>query len=199
MIYGPVHCRNFVDMKTNTLLIILVLVFAVPTGNVLAEERDVGDLTHRERIFVGGFMGLQVGTYTAISVNLHGGYRITNRLSAGVGGHYQYTNDKWFGESYRSHVYGTNAFARFRVYSHFFMHAEYERLRLDTRAPLPGEDFDPDDRARITEENYLLGAGYGLPLSDRVRINLLLLYNFNQDSQAHFDNPFFRVGVDVYL
>ncbi len=164
-----------------------------------AEERDVHEMSHRERVFIGGFLGVQLGTFTAVSVNLHGGYLITNRLSAGIGGNYQYTNDTWFGESFSSHVYGASVFSRFRVYSHFFVHAEFERLRLQSRLPHTDPDFDPDDRATISEDNYLLGAGYGLPMSDRVRLNLLLLYNFNQDSQVYFDNPFFRVGLDVYL
>ncbi len=175
-----------------------VITLLTPQG-LHAGERDVRDMTHRERVFVGGFLGIQLGSFTAVSVNLHGGYRITNRLSAGLGGNYQYTNDTWFGESYSSHVYGANVFSRFRIYSHFFVHAEYERLRLQSRLPPLNPDFDPDDRTTITEENYFLGAGYGLPVSERIRLNLLLIYNFNQDSQVYFDNPFFRVGLDVYL
>ncbi len=164
------------------------------------EEADVRDLSPRERTFVGGFLGLQAGTaYTTISVNLHAGYRLTNRLSAGVAGNYQFMHDRWFGESFSSHTYGGSAFSRFRVYSRFFVHAEYERLRLQSRPSPFDDDFDPDDRPTVTEDNYFMGAGYSLPMSDRVRLNLLLLYNFNENSQAYRDNPFFRVGVDVFL
>lgn len=179
----------------------IVMIMMWPVG-VQAGERDVHDLSTRERIFVGGFLGAQFGTFTTVSLSLHAGYRITNRLSAGIGGNYQYTNDSWFGQSFSSHVYGGNAFARFRVYSTLFLHAEFERVRLQSRAPaLPvlDPDFDPDDRTFITENNYFVGAGYGLPMSDRIRLNLLLLYNFNQTSQAYQDNPVFRIGVDVYL
>lgn len=175
-----------------------VVVMMWPVG-VQADERDVHDLSMRERIFVGGFLGAQFGTFTTVSLSLHAGYRITNRLSAGIGGNYQYTNDSWFGQSFSSHVYGGNAFARFRVYSTLFLHAEFERIRVQSRVPVLDPDFDPDDRTFITENNYFVGAGYGLPMSDRIRLNLLLLYNFNQTSQAYRDNPVFRIGVDVYL
>lgn len=161
----------------------------------MAADRNVSDMSTRERIFVGGFVGLQLGTFTAINLHLHAGYLITNRLSAGIGGNYQYANDRFMGQSYSSHVVGGSVFARFRVYDHLFLHAEGERLRLQSRLSL----IDPDDRPTITENNLLVGPGYGLPLSDRVRINLLLLYNLNENSQVYFNNPFFKVGVDIYL
>ncbi len=172
---------------------LLLILFQVQ--DLQAEERDVKDMSTRERIFVGGFVGLQFGTFTAVNIHALTGYRITNRLSAGIGGNYQYANDRWFGESFSSHMYGGGVFARFRVISHAFLHTEYERLSLRSRTP----GGNNEDRPRVSEDNYFLGAGYGFPASDRVRINFLLLYNFNEDSQAYFDNPFFRVGVDVSL
>ncbi len=164
-------------------------------------DRDVSDMTVRERFFVGGFVGLQFGTFTAVSLNLHAGYLITNNISAGAGGIYQYTNDNLMGTSYSSHVYGASAFARFNVYSGLFVHTEYERLRLKTR--LSPFDFDPgsdpDDRTTISENNYFIGAGYGIRMSDRLTLNLLLLYNLNENSHVYMDNPFFRVGVDIFM
>ena len=163
---------------------------------LFADEPDVDELTPRERVFVGGFVGLQFGTFTSIGVHLHAGYRITNRFSAGIGGIYQYTHDSWGIDSYSSHTYGANVFARLRTFSNLFLHAEYEKLWLESRRPLPGGG---EDMPSVSEDNYLLGAGYALHLSHRTRVNLLLLYNFNEDSQAYMDNPFFRVGVDVSL
>lgn len=179
--------------------ILTMLSFMVSSGQIRAEDVDVRDLPTRERIFVGGFLGLQAGTFTAVSLHLHGGYLITNRFSAGVGGNYQYTREVWFGTDYTTHFYGANVFSRFQIISGFFLHGEYERIRLQSRLPTLNPDFDPDERSSITEDNYFLGAGYGLPLSQRATINILLLYNFNQNSQAYLDNPFFRVGVDIFL
>ena len=186
-------------MKQWMPFLLVVAISLMTTGPGYGEEPPVSDLSPRERTFVGGFLGLQVGTMTAVSINLHAGYRLTDRLSAGIAGSYQYANDSWFGESFSSHMWGASTFARFRVYSRFFLHGEYERIRLDSRVPPLDPDFDPDDRTTVTEDNYFLGAGYGVPLSERIRLNILVLYNFHQDSQAYYDNPFFRVGVDVFL
>ncbi len=176
-------------------VLILFAVFLMWTENSFAQNRSVRDMSPSERIFVGGFFGLQIGTFTAISLHLHGGYLITDRLSAGLGGNYQYTRDAFFGESLSSHVYGSNVFARFDVVSNFFLHGEYERIQVRTYRSVQ----NPGERTTITEDNYFLGVGYGLQASDRVRLNLLLLYNFNDNSRVYFDNPFFRVGVDVFL
>lgn len=162
----------------------------------VASDRDVREMSPRERVFVGGYIGLQIGNiHSTAGLHLHGGYLLTNRLTVGAGGNYQYSNFRWFDESYSSHVYGANVFTRFRLVSGFFLHAEYERLNLQSYLP----DRPPEDRPRVTEDNYLLGAGYAIPLSERVRLNLLMLYNLNDDSQVYFDNPFFRVGVDVFI
>lgn len=175
---------------------IFAAIIAWSPGQLYADEPDVDDLSPRERIFVGGFVGLQFGTFTSIGLHLHAGYRITNRLSAGIGGNYQYTHDSWGIDTFSSHTYGANVFARLRTISNLFLHAEYEKLWLESRSQFPTAD---EDRPSISENNFLLGAGYALHLSHRLRLNLLLLYNFNEDSQAYMDNPFFRVGVDVSL
>lgn len=177
------------------LLMLLWPVFAFPQFGERESDPDVGELSARERVFIGGFIGLQFGTFTSVSVNAHAGFRITNRLSAGMGGAYQFANDRWFGQSYTSHTYGGSLFARFRVFDQFFLHAEHEWLSLLSRLELS----EPTERQRVSEQNFLLGPGYGLRMSERVRLNLLLLYNFNEETQVYFNNPFFRVGVDIYL
>ncbi len=159
------------------------------------EEPDVKEMSVKERIFVGGFIGLQFGTYTSVSVNTLVGYRITNRLSAGVGGMYLYANDRYWAESLSSHTYGGSLFARFRVIDKAFIHAENEWLSVVSRA----DQSIGVGRRRISETNFLLGPGYGIALSRRARLNILLLYNFNENSQVYFDNPFFRVGLDISL
>lgn len=183
-------------MRKLFLGIVFSMLMAWYPSHLHADEPDVDELTTRERVFVGGFVGLQFGTFTSVGVHLHAGYRITNRLSAGVGGIYQYTHDSWGIDTYSSHTYGANVFTRLRTVSNLFLHAEYEKLWLESGRPVPNGG---EDRSSISEDNYLLGAGYALHLSHRTRVNLLLLYNFNEDSQAYTDNPFFRVGVDVSL
>lgn len=183
-------------MKKILFVSLLVTALFLPKLSAQAfEERDVKDMTVRERFFVGGFLGLQLGTQTAINVSPLLGYRFSNRLSAGVGGTYQYYNDRFFGQSNTTHLYGYSLFTRFRVIPRAFIHAEYESMSLKSRLEGPGFEQGP----RTWEENIFLGGGYRQPLSDRVSLNIMLLYNFNNNSQAYYQNPIFRVGVDVSL
>jgi len=178
---------------------IILLICFLLSGFVLKaqeiEEPDVRDLTIRERFFVGGFIGLQFGTQTAINISPIAGFRFTNRLSAGVGGTYQYFNDRFFGRSIITHIYGYSFFTRFTVIPRAFLHAEFEQLSLQSREERildqPGE--------RFWETNWFLGAGYRQPLSERVWFNVMVLYNFNQESKAYFQNPIFRFGINVGL
>ncbi len=158
------------------------------------DGQGVGDMTTRERIFVGGSLGLQFGTITAISISPIVGYWITNRLSAGIGGTYQYYNDRSFGQSFTTSVYGGGVFARFLVIPDAFIHAEYERASLESFR------FDPgSDQTRIWEDNYFVGAGYRLRIGEKAFFNIMLLFNLNDDSQVYYQNPHFRFGVDIGL
>lgn len=159
------------------------------------EGRDVSDLSARERIFVGGFLGLQLGTQTAINVSPQAGYLISNRFSAGLGATYQLYHDRFFGQSFTTHVFGYSLFGRLHIIPRVFAHFEFEQLNLQFREnrvlDQPGE--------RFWESNVFLGAGYRQPMSDRVNLNIMLLYNFNDQSQAYHQNPLFRFGIDVAL
>ena len=182
--------------KSFYILFPVILLIASPLFGQAAQERDVKEMKVRERIFVGGFIGLQFGTQTAINISPLAGYRITNRLSAGIGGTYQYYNDRLIpGQFNITHVYGYSFFTRFRIIPRAFLHAEYEKLNLSSTRV--GPEFSPG--TRIWEENYFLGGGYRQPLSDRVSLNIMLLYNFNKETNAYYQNPIFRFGIDVAL
>lgn len=158
------------------------------------DGEGVGSMSTRERIFVGGSLGLQFGTITAISVSPIAGYWITNRLAAGIGGTYQYYNDRSFGQSFTTSVYGGGVFTRFLLIPEAFLHAEYEKTSLESYRFAPGSDQD-----RIWEDNYFLGAGYRLRMGEKAFFNIMLLFNLNDDSRVYYQNPLLRFGVDIGL
>jgi hypothetical protein len=183
-------------MTKGLLIFFSIILLYIPQLKAQAEEEpSVREMKVRERIFVGGFIGLQFGTSTVINISPVIGYRITNRFSAGLGGTYQYYNDKFFGQSNTMHIIGYSFFSRFRVIPRAFLHAEYERLRLNSRFDDP--NFETGNY--FWEENFFLGGGYRQPLSDRMTLNLMLLYNFNSKSKVYYQNPIFRFGIDVSL
>ncbi len=177
--------------RTNLLLLIIfVLSVTVLNAGNDNDEPDVRDMKFKERLFVGGYIGLLFGDYTFINISPIAGYRLTNRLSAGLGLTYQYFQDRFFG--YGTHTFGGNTFARFVVIPQAFIYAEYEMLNLES-------SYFFKDGNRFREYNYFLGAGYRQKIGRKAYFNLMLLYNFNDDSFIYFQNPVLRFSIEVGL
>ncbi|TVQ92315.1 MAG: hypothetical protein EA393_03950 [Bacteroidetes bacterium] len=181
-------------------MLLSLFVLIISPYNVFADEEDVRDLPTRERIFVGGYIGLQIGTVTAIVVSPTIAYRFTNRLTMGLGGTYQYYRDRGWGISPEfsssTNIFGGSAFARYSITPQFFGHIEYEALNLDSQM---GFSLDSTNEDRFWEHNFFAGGGYRAPLSPRAFLNLMVLYNFNSESVVYYQNPILRIGLDVRL
>lgn len=186
-------------MKTGFFFIGLLLISFSGYSAPMDDEKDVRDLPTRERIFVGGNLGLQIGTITSINISPTIGYLISNNLSAGIGGTYQYFRDRgWLRTaniSYSTHIYGGSVFARYRITRAIFAHAEVEALNLDSRIGF----MEQREESRFWEQNYFVGGGYRQALGPRTFLNLIVLYNFNTNSVIYQQNPIFRFGIDVSL
>ena len=186
-------------MKAGILLFALLFICFSGNAAPMDDEKDVRDLPTRERIFIGGYLGLQIGTITSINISPTIGYLITNQLSAGVGGTYQYYRNRgWLlinNISYSAHIYGGSVFARYRITRNIFAHVELEALNLDSRI---GFDVQREE-SRFWERNYFVGGGYRQELGPRTFLNVMLLYNFNSNSVIYHQNPIFRFGIDVSI
>jgi hypothetical protein len=182
-----------IGFKKTYLLCLFVVLMILDQGGASAEERNVRLMSPVERIFVGGYLGAHFDFLTTLSLHAHTGYLLTNRLSAGISSNFQYSAI-WGQRELATHVYGGGAFLRFKVISDFFVQTEFERLQLRIRQ----SSNSPDRFAKSSEDNYFIGLGYAAPVSRRVNLNLVFLYNIQQNSKVYFNNPFFRIGVDVY-
>lgn len=179
-----------------SVFLLLILPFQV----IADDEENVRDLPARERIFVGGYIGLQIGTITAIVISPTVAYRFTNRFSMGVGGTYQYYRDRGWGISPEfstsTNIIGGNIFARYSITRQFFAQTEFEALNLDSQM---GFNTGSPADGRFWEYNYFAGGGYRTQISPRAYLNLIVLYNFNSESVVHYQNPVIRFGLDVRL
>lgn len=194
-----IYTLPIMNKKIFSILVILALLF--PLALKAEEDEDVKELPTRERIFLGGNIGLQISNInTMVVVSPIIGYRLTSRLSPGIGLTYQYYRDSgWANQSGFSavtHIYGGSAFARYRIFPQLFAHVEFEALNLDSQM---GFRTEPDRDSRFWEYNYFVGGGYRAFLGGRTHINLMLLYNLNNSSVVYYQNPIFRIGVDVRL
>lgn len=143
-----------------------------------------------DKLFFGGNIGLQFGTVTFFDFSPLAGYRINDKISAGVGITYQYYHYKDRYYDFQTNVYGGRIFGRYFFTDYLFAHAEYEYLNL--------EAFD-FRRHRVDVGSLMAGGGYYQRFSQRAGIMAMLLYNFTESVYTPYTNPIFRVGFVVGL
>ena len=139
------------------------------------------------RVYGGGGLGLQFGTFTLINSAPDIGYKITDRLSAGVGIRYIYMADKRVIPIYEMNVYGGSVFSRLLLTDFLFAHAEYEVLN----GPF---GYYTNERTNLT--NVWVGGGFRQH-SGNVSLNIMGLWNLNDTPNNPFPNPQLRIGMTV--
>jgi hypothetical protein len=143
-----------------------------------------------DKVFFGGNIGMQFGTITFFEFSPLVGYRINEKVSAGIGLTYQYYQYKDRYIDFKTNVYGGRVFGRYFFTDYLFGHAEYEYLNL--------EAFD-FRRHRVDVGSLMAGGGYYQRFSDRAGIVAMILYNFTESVYTPYTNPIFRVGFVVGL
>jgi len=176
------------------------------------------------RVTVGGGLGFQFGSVTGINIAPEARIRTVDQLNVGVRFIYQYykykryfldtrTNDYL---DFQSNVYGGAIYLRYYLSSLFdnflgnmFGHVEYEYLtysRPYTQSGPPPDGYIRDNAFwyrpgnQVIEVNSIfLGGGYRQPVTNRVSIEVLILFNVNDTYNSPYSNPVFRLGVGVGL
>lgn len=167
---------------------------------IASAQEDGGFKFEKSRLFTGGNLGLQFGTYTVIDVSPVIGYFITDKVSLGTGVTYQYYSykDKVYpAYDFKTNIYGVKLFSRFYIIPSVFAHAEYEALNLETAY------FDPSHLRHLSDRfwvhSVLLGGGYRQAIGEYSSINIMLLYNINETVDSPYRNPIIRMGFDIGL
>ena len=177
-------------MKLIDTNIFLIILFTSFFGNSSAQHepvrKDEPTLNFKDRIFTGGNLGLQFGPVTVIDVSPIIGYRITDKIQAGIGFTYQYY--KYDAYKFETNVYGGKLFGRYFITDYLFAHAEYEYLNL--------EAFDFKKR-RVDVTSLLGGAGYFQKFGNNSGFTIMLLYNFTESVYTPYNNPVFRIGFNI--
>lgn len=183
-------------MKCSLKSVLFVLVFFYGATSMAQNGNEIDESSgFRDRVFIGGNLGLSFGDVTNIQIAPIVGYRVTNAFSIGLGPQYQYTRIKFNGGSdLTSNNYGFNAFARYNVYDPFFIQAEYEYLNFEL--------FRQDLTSfRDNFSSVLIGGGISQPIGARAFFNLTVLYNLSYDQSEPFqpyDSPLVvRAGINL--
>ena len=142
----------------------------------------------QNRIFYGGNLGLQFGTVTMIDISPMIGYKLTDKLTPGIGFTYQYMNDRDYSDS-KFNIYGGRIFLRYYFFEKYFSHAEYEHLSYRT------DNYNSRGiEEQIGVDNILIGGGLRERVSDHIWINLTVLWNINESVYSLYSNPIIRGG-----
>jgi len=177
------------------------------------------------RVNVGGNLGFQLGNVAGITVSPEVRIRTVDQLHVGLRFLYQYYRYKEYFYDYKSqeyldytsNVYGGGIFLRYYLSSlfdsflgNFFAHVEYEYLTYvrpfqQSGPPPDGYIQDPfyywykPGKEVIEVNSIFVGGGYRQPISNRVSMDLLILFNLNDSYNSPYSNPIFRLGVGVGL
>jgi len=153
----------------------------------------------RERMFFGGSLGLQFGTYTNISVTPIVGLWVRPRIAIAAGPHYAYYKDPY----YETSMYGGNAYVQFvpvkdinnaipiGLHMGIFIHLEDELLSLESAV------WDPQNpSSRFTVNTLLGGFGISQQIGTRSALNLMFLWTLTDSGYALYNNPEIRISFN---
>ena len=173
-------------------------------------EKDKKE-TKEPYLFWGGSLWAGFGSYTYVDVNLVFGSQLTERLSVGVSGKYQYYKDKGnFTSNFRTfetNVYGGSIFSQFAIIKDFrnlvkvkghsgiIAHVEYEFLNTKYNY-IYFNDLD-SERDRYWLNNVLVGGGYFQQMGKRAKSYIVLLWNITKTDDNPYEYPQLRIGFSV--
>jgi len=155
----------------------------------------------RERMFFGGYFGLQFGDYTNIEVSPMVGVWVLPRVAIAAGPSFQYYATPYI----ETTIFGGSSYVQLMllrdlnnilpvgIHLGIYAQAEYEGQSLDNSYVSYISGL-PDSEGRMYSDAFLLGAGISQPLGGRAAINLSFLWVLNQPEYYVYDSPEIRVS-----
>ena len=199
--------------------IFIAFIGMLSSGSIIAQDENVAIPANavkpksdwKSKIFFGGGLGASFGnnnTYVEVSPLV--GYRITERLSAGLGLSYIYLNRKLNVDVYSSggqylgtntvtletNNYGGRIFSRYFVTDDIFLHSEFEVLNSEII-----DDVEVD-RVTTVRENIpalFVGGGYAQRMGGNSALFIMALWDIIEDRNTPYENPLIRIGINVGL
>ncbi len=186
--------------------VFFVLIIFSSLSILSAQNKDDDKPPLRERLFFGGQLGLQFGTYTSIQVEPMIGLWVRPRIAVAVGPNFQYyknslsSNNPTYGGNSTT-LYGGNAYIQYvpvrdldniipiGLHTGLFLHLEDELLSLESA-------FFERTGNRFVINTILAGCGISQPLGRRSSVNLIFLWALNNSQYGLYDNPEIRVSFN---
>lgn len=164
--------------------------YAIVTNSNFKEEDVEKPTKHVEtqkRFFFGGDFQLLPGDPFGIDVAGLAGYRVANRISAGLAASIRYEfeeSENFMPDFTKEPVYGGRAYVQYKAIKSFFIQGETEAANVYN-----------ESAQKIWEFNYLAGIGRTMSIKDKLNLNVTFLYHINNKGSYAHDRPFvIRIG-----
>jgi len=164
---------------------IAILFFAMSFSILNAQINNADTLSFKQRLFFGGNLSLQLGSYTYVEVSPLAGIHITPFLDLGTGATYTYARDSYSG--FTNQIYGANVFTQLQLFKPIVAHVQAELINSGVYN-LAG------DFSREWFQSLLIGGGLKQQVGKKSYSFLLLLWNLNQQYNSPYQNPVIKVG-----
>ncbi len=170
-------------MMKKTWLLLVVVAFSL---TALAQGDIKKQRTLSDKIFFGGGIGLQFGSYIGVEISPVVGYKPLDNLYTGLKLTYQY----YGGSSvpWSQNVWGGSVFAEYVLLDRFIGHVEYEQLYVK-------ESYDSGAASyEYWIGTPLIGGGIYQKMGDRSAFVIMALFDVSGSSNSVYSNPIIRIS-----
>jgi len=169
----------------NLFLISLFLI----TSTVFAGVNDSGpentSTSFMDKTFFTGNLGLSFGSSTNVLISPGIGYRITNKLGAGVGYSYGFNSDESSSQKLSSKVHGPRTFLIYKILPSFYTTTKFEYLKQKITSTNLLSGFEQE--LNRDSEAWYVGAGYRMG-GNGLGFGIEALYDILHDEQDSFSS-----------
>ena len=153
------------------------------------KENPMSKLAFRDRLYYGGNFNIGgQNSFLFVDISPSVGYKITERYSVGVSTKFMHIGSRQFQQSFQA--LGGGLFTRYYVIPEFFLHGEYEALRL--KQTYGGNVSTGFTNAALAGGGYVNDLGFG-------QLYISLLYDFidHPNSLYQFNYLFGPAGPPI--
>ena len=163
------------------------------TQAIIIEEQGQQKPPFKEKLYLGGNLGLSFGTYTNVIIAPVLGIRWSKRLSSEVSVEYNYTKDSRYDTDYTYNQYGGRVSSQVFIIPQIYAHAEFAGLSM--------EQYYVTGKERHFVPFLYLGGGFSQNIGGRSSMSFRIMFDVlnNEYSPYSAGTPFYSVGFGIGL
>ena len=158
------------------------------------EAKSIKEVPMKNRFHLGGSLALQFGSYTSVYVSPIVFYDVAKNLMIGAGVNYIYQKYDWYGDEYKSSIYGPKIAAIFKPFKQLILSSEFEYNYYN-------RDFDNygSPSASYWQPTWYVGLGYGVPMGKRGGMYISMSYDLLWNERLSYYSTAWRPTIGAYF